>query len=523
VTGQAISDLRGLLAEGVLPELLRRIFLAKRSGALHLAFGIERSDIDFDDGYLVHAVTSLPGARLGDLLVQVGFLSACDRDACLEISVLSSVKLGETLLRHGLLDAESLGQGLALQLREVVARTLCWTGGVYSFTDRPAETTPSREGFSAPRLDPREVLLDATWTLVSDPAIDGFLGDLNRKVQKASDERLLHPTFRLTPPDAFLLSRVDGLLTAEQLLDQSSVSIDEAKASLAGLLAVGVIEYVDAPPPTSVTINLARLEISRLAARINSPDPFEILGVRPEVSADELRSSYLKLLRSCDPAATTDPQLRPILVRMSAELARAFKEIERRLGRPRPEALKKPSGRGSVASAVRRSGKTGPVPPPSAKATPPLPPAPAQAQASPVRPSVDPMVANEAAAQAFDEGRFHEALAILHDAIPLLEGRARRSARVQKARVLLAVENGARLAEEEMKLAIGEDPGNAEAHAVLGGIYRERGSQALAMMEYRKARELEPRNVAAREALQQLRDAPTQPPPASVLKRIFGR
>jgi cytochrome c-type biogenesis protein CcmH/NrfG len=56
-------------------------------------------------------------------------------------------------------------------------------------------------------------------------------------------------------------------------------------------------------------------------------------------------------------------------------------------------------------------------------------------------------------------------------------------------------------------------------------MYRDGGSIALATMAYRKALELQPRNVAAREALQALRDPPSVKPAeaTSVLKRMFGR
>lgn len=143
---------------------------------------------------------------------------------------------------------------------------------------------------------------------------------------------------------------------------------------------------------------------------------------------------------------------------------------------------------------------------------------------APAQPLIDPLRAAEAAAEAFEGGRFHEALAILHEAIPHLAGHARRSARVRKATVLLAVENAARQAEEELKAAIAEDPGNAEAHALLAGIYRERGSMVLAATGYRKALDLQPRHAGARAALAEmanLRDEkPSEP---SALKRMFGR
>lgn len=516
---------------GVLPDIFRRIFLDRRTGVLHLAFGGDRSDFQFTDGYLVNASTTLAGSSLGDLLVQSGLLSARDRDASLEIAALSGARLGETLLKHGLIDGEQLAQGLALQLREVLVRTLVWEGGVYTFADAPSSGTEVR-GFREPRVDPREVLLDATWTLAGDPALAGLLGDLSNRVRKPADERLSRIDFRLTPEDAFLLSRVDGVLTGEKLLQMSPANSDEARASLAGLLAVGAIEYVDAPAPVSKTTQVSRLAVTRLASRINSPDPHEILGVTPAASGDEVRAAYLKLLKSCDPSTTTDPEFRPILGTMSSQLTEAFKEIERRRGARRPAPLIRFSDRRS--RTVEIPPMAGPKPVPKVPD-----PTPALAQRRPsdpvARPAaepktpppaapVDPLQANEKAARAFEAGLHLEALAILHEAIPLLFGQAKRSARVRKARVLLAVENGVKLAEEELKEAIAEDAANADAHVLLGGIYRERGALALAMMEYRKALELQPRNTAASEALAELKNPPAAvAPEASVIKKIFGR
>ena len=308
------------------------------------------------------------------------------------------------------------------------------------------------------------------------------------------------------------------------------MSSGEAKASLAGLLSVGAIEYVDAPPPSSLTSQISRFEVARLATRITSSDPYEILGIEVGASTDELRSAYLGLLKSCDPAATTDPELRPILKRMSDQLVTAYRDIERRRAAP-PSASRRtnpPVAAPAPAPPVpSRRSKTGPVKVSATRTAPPKvsppPPLPVPVAGGSPLPAVDPARALEMALQAFDAGKIHEALAILHDAIPRLEGRERRAARVRKARILLTIDNGARLAEEELRTALGEDPGNAEARVVLGGIYHERGSLALAMMEYRKALELQPRNVAAREAIQALSAAAPAPQEASVLKRIFGR
>lgn len=534
-----MEELRGLLGVGVLPEILRRIFLAGRSGNLHLAYGVEKSDLSFSEGYLIRAGTSAPGAHLGDLLVQIGFISDRDRDACLEIASLANKRFGETLVRHGLIDLDHLAQGLALQFREVLVRSLVWAGGVYTFTDLLELKAPTPDPFARPRVDPREVLLDATWTLVSDPAIDGLLGDLTQRVRRPKDARLRDLDFRLSPADAFLLSRVDEGLTAEQLLQLSPAPPDEAKASLAGLLAVGAIEYVGAPPPTAMTSEVSRFELAHVAAMCGSSDPHELLGVSNNVSPEELRSAYLKLLRLCDPSATTDAELRPILGRMSEQMTGAFIEIERRRGAPPRESVpasierRAPTQRRRPPPVFTRRVSPAPVPEtpvisPSMAASPPpqrgpAEPAPSPTITTPARP-LDPSQAVEASAQAFEAGRLHEALAILHEAIPHLIGRERRAARVRKARILLAVEHGAKLAEDELRAAILEDPGNGPAHAELGRIYQDRGSVALAMMEYGKALELEPRNAAAREGLQQLKPQDPEPGPSgSIFQRLFRR
>jgi hypothetical protein len=222
---------------------------------------------------------------------------------------------------------------------------------------------------------------------------------------------------------------------------------------------------------------------------------------------------------------------------MSTQLSEAFKEIERRRGTPRPSAIMNRADRHTVAFPRPTPARPDPPPPLSRVGKVPKPPdpnapvivlaGPATDPAPPV-PSSDPSQALEAAAAASDEGRVLEALALLHEAIPNLTGRDRRAARVRKARVLLGTDNGMKLAEEELKAAIAEDAANADAHVALGGIYQERGSLALAAMEYRKALEIQPQGATAREAQQALKALPgdhpgDRPAELSVLKKIFGR
>jgi len=72
--------MRGELAEGVVPGLLRELYVGRRDGTLTLARGEERQSLRFRHGHIVNAHTNVVEERLGEMLVRRGLLSAADLD-----------------------------------------------------------------------------------------------------------------------------------------------------------------------------------------------------------------------------------------------------------------------------------------------------------------------------------------------------------------------------------------------------------------------------------------------------------
>ena len=66
----------GELSKGIVPGLLREIYVGRRSGWLRLVRGNERQSIRFRRGHIVNAHTNVLEERLGELLVRRGKLSA---------------------------------------------------------------------------------------------------------------------------------------------------------------------------------------------------------------------------------------------------------------------------------------------------------------------------------------------------------------------------------------------------------------------------------------------------------------
>ena len=501
-----MEEICGTLALGVLPEVVRQLFVESRTGDLHIAHGADRCTIHFAQGLIADCETTLPGCQLGDVLVQVGHLSSGDHAVCLELGSISNERMSGTLIRHSLLDQEQLSQGLLIQLRELLVRVLRWPAGGYTFADA---LVPKQDwGLLLPCVDPRLGLLDAIWTLVGDPLVDELLGPLKQKIHRTSIDRLSGVDLMLNTTDAFLLSRIDGATTVGEILSLSPAPEDETKASLVGLICAGAASVEGVPPPRSATAEIHRSEMVRLAGRLHAADPHEVLGVKPTARTEDIRSTYLSLLKVCDPASTSDQDMKPLLQRMTELLREAFRQVERLRAAARAVAAR-------------------PAPPPSAPVVPNVVLGPEQVRVSP---RVDPERAIELADEAYEAGKSHEALAILHEAMPELTGRTRRAARVRLARILRATPNGARLAQDELKAAIADDPGNAQAHLLLGTIYREGGSLALAISAFKKTLSLDPRNAAARLALHEVEAEPSgaketakSKAASSILTRLFRR
>lgn len=124
------------------------------------------------------------------------------------------------------------------------------------------------------------------------------------------------------------------------------------------------------------------------------------------------------------------------------------------------------------------------------------------------------------AEEAFGAGNYWDAIQQLEDVAPRLGGRQRQKARVLLAQCYLKNPKWRKLAEDELMGVIQEDPENADAHFLLGTIYKSGGLGNRAAAMFRKVLELKPRHAEAQTELESLPPEPS--PKAGLLKRLFG-
>ena len=88
--------------------------------------------------------------------------------------------------------------------------------------------------------------------------------------------------------------------------------------------------------------------------------------------------------------------------------------------------------------------------------------------------------------------------------------------RVLLARAYIKNPNWVKRGEELLQSVIQEDPGNGDAHYVLGTLYKESGMNSRAITMFRKALELSPGHKAAQSELSSLSST-------ALIRKLFGR
>ncbi len=292
--------MKGSLSEGVLPGLLRDIYVGRRTGLLHMLHGHDRASILFIHGDIVHGSTTIKECHLGECLVRHAKITQSDLDRATNTVLRTHQRLGQVLVELGIVEPQALGEALALHVREILLCVFAWSEGTYELEEQPEAAFRGYD--RALGLSTGEVILDAVWSVTDADVLRYALGDVDRVLVLTTDPLLRFQRVTLSPTDGYILSRVDGALTAREILAIAPVGRDEAQRSLFGLLCIGMVEWLPkagrtAPPPVEVTPG----EIVALHSRLAQSDHFQILGLTQDASDADVKAAYLRLSRRFHP------------------------------------------------------------------------------------------------------------------------------------------------------------------------------------------------------------------------------
>jgi predicted metal-dependent hydrolase len=241
-----MEAIQGPLWEGVLPSVLRHLYVGRRTGRLSFLRDVERHSVRFRNGHIVNADTNVREDRMGELLVRQGRLTPADLKRALDLALRDKKRLGVILMGLGLLDAQGLEEAVAAHVRHVLGKVFSWNEGSYTFTEEAPEA--AQEGDVTLRLSTGELILQAARS-VRDPDVVRYnLGDLDRPLALSNDPLLRFQRINLSPVDGYVLSRVDGSLSAHEVNLLIPLPAEQVQRSLFGLLSTGVVDFLPGPP-----------------------------------------------------------------------------------------------------------------------------------------------------------------------------------------------------------------------------------------------------------------------------------
>ena len=138
------DETSGSLEHVDLLEILSSLFEKRRTGNLILEKGREVKSIYFKNGEIVFASSNQEEDRLANILLRAGILTRSQRDDLFTEIRKTGKRQGTVLMERGLLNPDSLGSAIALQVKEILYSLLLWESGSFALHlgERPRQTIP---------------------------------------------------------------------------------------------------------------------------------------------------------------------------------------------------------------------------------------------------------------------------------------------------------------------------------------------------------------------------------------------
>jgi len=518
-----VSPLSAALTKGALPVVMGDCYARRRSGVLLIRQPAGERRFRFRQGELVGLESSLVEEGAAEHLIRHSQASQADlaQAAALQERGLS---LGRALEELGILEPGRAQQLHAERVRALARAVVAAGAGEWSFED-----SDLTDAWATDELPPTgDLILELARSVDEPETVHLALGDRERLLGLATDARFAK--LRLSPTEGFLLSRIDGTLSAHEVAQMLPLPAGERERALLALLAVGAIHFVERPvrkpsramptvsappaPAPSPELMARRDEIEKAFAGLKGASHFDVLGLPKASSAEKVKEAYFRFAKRFHPDA----------VRKQEALADLFGKAEAvfiRIGEAY-EVLRDPRRRGMYeADLAARTPRLTPGPPPAAAPVP-----------APADPEADARAVEQAITQGerfIAEEKFWDAIQALEAALPLAEGKASLRLRVLLSKALLKNPHWVKRAEELLLTVIKDEPSHFGGHYLLGNIYKQGGLRARATHMLQRAVELDPTHEEAREALAELGPAPgpdtkqETPPQGGLLKRLFGK
>ena len=542
--------MQGDLTRDALGDVIRKLYVNRRSGILHLTQVKTSKRIYFRKGSMIFANSDVDTDRLGEFLIRQQVIDREGFERASKVMKENGSRLGRTLVELGFATPEEMEGKVVEQIQAIIYSLFSWASGEYRFEQHES---PVDEDIVL-NLSTADIILEGTRRLDDMEKVRRALGDPNRVLQTTEDPLLLYQKMStLSQSEYFILSRVDGLSSMVDILSISPIGEEQTLRCIYGLVSAGVIEpkggasplgeaAASAPPPRATPSAAApprpvpayrppppsppRVETRKPEVHAGKPKaepPTETSGPSPEEIAvrkdilekhaslreatlydllsititandGEVKKGYYAMAKKYHPDRHHSPYLRDVhglLEELFGKITDAYQMLSSPLERNRYDAKIRAEG----PAAVLAVGGT---------------------------PTSENEGARRRAAEErfkegkrhFDEMHFFDAIQCLREAVRLFP---KKNYHKLLAQALMKNPLWLREAEEHFRLALKMDQFDAECYVGLGDIYEIEGMSTRALKMYEQAATYDPENEAAQNK------AGKRGAQGGALKKLFGR
>jgi len=480
---------------------LRDIYLNKRTGSLFL----KRAEVEkyyfSQDGQLVFVRTNLPGERLGEVLFRMEKLPP-DAYANLNAYIEPKQSIGEVLVRRGVITERDLVEALAHQIRDTVLNAFGFYDAELTFEERPPFSAGVDVKVSIPFLieqgirrmkvaPPLRAFLEKRFYKPGRPTLAHLLTDEEKEILEliavhASPDSLL--TRIKGSPDFFWKSLF--LFYCLDLVEIEGGAEDEAPSraptpqpatsfASPGAAAKAPTQPGVPPPPTGPEPQRGAgrspamdqiAEVLEMKQGLASKDYYQILGVDPKASDEDIKKAYFQLARKFHPD------------RFDRQISHSYREQIDEVFNAVTNAYRTLSDKEKRAAYDKST-------------------APVQVEDVGKRAELRFRQARVLASQE----RYQEAIILLEEAVRL---RKKADYYLLLAQLEMKTPSLSRKAEQDFLNAVAMEPWKADGHVGLGLLYKNEGLTIRAIRSFKKAAEIDPENKQARAELEELGEGP---------------
>lgn len=279
---------------------LRDIYFHKKSGPLIFKYeGIQRY-LFFHDGFLIFAKITHPQELLGEVLFKLGKISRSTYSK-IDSYIDPTLRLGESLMKEGLLSEDDLYAGLRYQMREITLNIFPFFDGKFRFQERGKF---AEEEFKSKITIP-DLIEEGIRRIKYYSKLEKFMV---KKVLFPKSEDFID---RLTGEERKIIGTIDGSFSAGDLFHSGDF---EPKFFWKSLYLSYCLNIIDIMDPEKVPVKKEKAEkatfevkdkklaeVIAMSKQLSTMDYYQILNIPEGSSPYQIKLSYFRLTREYHP------------------------------------------------------------------------------------------------------------------------------------------------------------------------------------------------------------------------------